>query len=447
MGTLVIPIQPQLPSLIHASKDDTTWVITATLLTAAVVTPISGRLGDLYGKRRIIIILLGVLILGSLVCAFSTSLIPLIVGRALQGAVTGVIPLGISVLRDVLHSDRLGGAIALVSATLGVGGALGLPVSAVIIQYLEWHWIFWFSVVLAAAVLVLVVLVVPPSTLRAPGRFDFVGVAGLAVGLCGLLLGVSKGSSWGWDSPGVIGSGAGGIAVLVLWGVFELRQPSPLVDLRVAVRPAVLRTNLASVAMGFALFGSSIAFPQLLELPVASGVGLGLGILTASIVMMPSGVTMMVMSPVAARMIATLGARGLLVIGALLLAVSYLLVLFFMTQVWQILVAAAIAGAGAGLGYAAMPTLIMHAVPTTETAAANGLNALMRSLGTTTASAVIGSLLATIAIKVGSVSIPTATGFHVVFAVAAGASVVSALIAFSIPRRPRHYDEHPALPD
>uniref|UniRef100_UPI0036F1F447 MFS transporter n=1 Tax=Subtercola endophyticus TaxID=2895559 RepID=UPI0036F1F447 len=447
MSTLVIPIQPQLPQLLGASKDDTTWVITATLLSAAIITPIAGRLGDLYGKRRVVIVLLGVLVIGSVICAFSTSLVPMIVGRALQGAVTGVIPLGIAILRDVLHRDKLGGAIALVSATLGVGGALGLPISALIIQNFDWHAIFWLSVVLALVVLVLVVIVVPPSVLRSPGTFDLVGAIGLAIGLSAILLAVSKGSSWGWASVETIGCAAGGLAVLVVWALYELRQASPLVDLRVAARPAVLRTNLASIAMGFALFGNSIAFPQLLELPVASGVGLGLGILAASLVMMPSGLAMMAMSPVSARLISTFGARILLAVGACLLAVSYILALFLMTAVWQILLVAIIAGFGAGLGYAAMPTLIMQSVPATESAAANGLNALMRSLGTTIAAAVIGSILATVAVQVGSISVPTVGGFRLVFAIAAAVSLGSAVIALTIPRHEEHYEEQPALPD
>ena len=106
MFTLVVPIQTRLPDLLHANRDDTAWVVTATLLAAAVITPIAGRLGDMYGKRRIVLVLLATLVVGSVVAAVSTGLIWLIVGRALQGAVTGVIPLGISILRDVLHEDR-----------------------------------------------------------------------------------------------------------------------------------------------------------------------------------------------------------------------------------------------------------------------------------------------------------------------------------------------------
>lgn len=192
MFTLVVPIQTRLPDLLHANRDDTAWVVTATLLAAAVITPIAGRLGDMYGKRRIVLVLLATLVVGSVIAAVSTGLIWLIVGRALQGAVTGVIPLGISILRDVLHEDRVDPAIALISATLGVGGALGLPISALVTENADWHALFWTAAVLGAVVFVLVLLVVPVSVLRTAGRFDYAGALGLAVGLLGILLAISR---------------------------------------------------------------------------------------------------------------------------------------------------------------------------------------------------------------------------------------------------------------
>ena len=130
MQTILLPIQSELPLLLDESRDVTAWAVTVTLLVAAICTPISGRLGDMYGKKTVALVLLGLLVLGSVVAALSPSVAFLITGRGLQGMGMGVIPLGISILRDVLHRERLGSGIAMVSATLGVGGALGLPISA-----------------------------------------------------------------------------------------------------------------------------------------------------------------------------------------------------------------------------------------------------------------------------------------------------------------------------
>ncbi|QLD13253.1 MFS transporter [Microbacterium oleivorans] len=445
MFTLVVPIQSKLPELLNASREDTAWVVTATLLAAAVFTPIAGRLGDMYGKRRIVLVLLGLLVLGSVVAAVSTGIVGVIVGRALQGAVTGVVPLGISILRDVLHEDRVDAAIALMSATLGVGGAVGMPVSALITETSDWHVLFWMSAGLGVVVFVLVVLIVPPSVLRTPGRFDVVGAVGLAIGLTGALLAVSRGNEWGWTSPATLACGVGGIAVLLVWGWFELRITDPLLDLRVAARPAVLLTNLASVAIGFSLFASNVSYPQMLELPVSTG-GFGLTLLQASLIIMPAGLVMMVLSPFSGRLARSVGPRLLLVLGAIALILAYGFSLLWASEVWHLLVANLLIGVGIGFGYAGMPMLIMRSVPPTETGASNGLNALFRSLGTSTAAALVGAVLATFSVERGGVAVPTPTAFQVSFGLGLGAAVIALAVAVCIPGRRDPHEIHPSLP-
>jgi len=440
MQMLVIPIVPSFPELLDADPADTAWIITATLLAGAIVTPIAGRLGDLLGKRRVVLALVVVLVVGSVVCASTSDLLPLIVGRALQGTALGIIPLAISILRDTLPADRLGGAVALVSATLGFGGAIGLPLSAWISVTFDWHVLFWTAALLGVVVFALVALLIPVSTLRTEGRFDLPGAIGLAVGLTGVLLAVSKGNDWGWLSVGTLASGLAGLAVLVAWGAYQLRVTSPLVDLRVAVRPAVLLTNLASVALGFALFGSNVSLPQLLELPAETGVGLGQTVMVASLCLAPSGVVMMLMAPVASRATARFGARVCLIAGGLVIVLSYAVAAVAFSQVWQIVLVSVLIGVGIGLAYAAMPTLIMHAVPATETAAANGLNTLMRSLGTTSASAVVGVLLTANSMPFAGTSVPTEAGFRLTFVIGGAVALVSVLIALAIPRREPQYE-------
>ncbi len=443
MFTLVVPIQARLPELLHASREDTAWVVTVTLLVAAVVTPIAGRLGDMYGKRRIVLVLLIALIVGSVIAALSTDIIGVIIGRALQGAVTGVVPLGISILRDILHEDRVDAAIALISATLGVGGALGMPLSALVTQYADWHALFWMSAGLGAIVFALVLWIVPVSVLRTAGRFDYLGAAGLAVGLSGILLAISRGNEWGWTSAPVLACGIGGLAVLLIWGWFELRIAEPLLDLRVAARRPVLLTNIASVAMGFALFSSNVSYPQLLELPPP--IGFGLSLLHASLIIMPAGLVMMVLSPYSGRLARTVGPRRLLVLGAVALIVAYAFTLLFSSEVWHLFVANVIIGVGIGFGYAAMPMLIMRSVPQSETGASNGLNALFRSLGTSTAAAVIGAVLATMSTTQAGVQVPTASAFQLSFVLGGSAAVIALVVALFIPTRPAA-EAHPALP-
>ncbi|GAA5036810.1 MFS transporter [Microbacterium fluvii] len=443
MFTLVVPIQSKLPELLDASREDTAWVVTSTLLAAAVITPISGRLGDMYGKKRVVLALLAALVVGSVIAAASPGIVGVIVGRTLQGAVTGVIPLGISILRDVLHENRVDSAIALISATLGVGGALGLPISALITERGDWHALFWVAAGLGVIVFALVVWIVPESVLRTAGRFDYLGAAGLAVGLVGVLLAVSRGNEWGWASPAVLTCGVGGIAVLLVWGWYELRIADPLLDLRVAARPPVLLTNIASIAMGFALFSSNVSYPQMLELPTAVG-GFGLTLLQASLVVMPAGLVMMVLSPFSGQLARSVGPKLLLVLGSLALVLSYGYTLLFSAEVWQILLANIGIGVGIGFGYAAMPMLIMRSVPQSETGASNGLNALFRSLGTSTAAAVIGAVLATFTTDLDGMPVPAPAAFQLSFVLGGAAAVVAFALALCIPRASS--EQHPSLP-
>jgi MFS family permease len=430
MQTLVIPLIPEFPALLHASAVDTSWVVTATLLAAAVVTPVSGRLGDLYGKRRVLVLSLLLLVIGSVVCALTESVWPMVAGRALQGCAMGVVPLGISVLRDQLPPSRVGAAMGLMSATLGVGGAIGLPLAAVVAQHAHWHVLFWGSAALGLVCAALVRALVPESPRAPRARFDLLGALWLTVGLTALLLATIKGSVWGWSGVPTLALFGTAVVLLPLWGRYQLRTRDPLVDLRVSARRPVLLTNLSAVLIGFAMYASALLFPQLLQAPVATGHGLGLSMVGAGLAMAPLGVVMMLLSPFSARISARFGARTTLLLGVAVLAAGNGMAVVLTSAVWQVVVASAVIGGGIGIAFSAMPALIMGSVPLGDTASANGVNTLMRSIGTSTASAVLATVLASTATATG----PTRFGFHVGFGAAAVAALLGLAVAFFLPQ-------------
>ncbi|MFF7468300.1 MFS transporter [Streptomyces sp. NPDC008092] len=435
MQTLVIPIVPELPKLLNASASNAAWAVTATLLAAAVATPVMGRLGDMYGKRLMLLTSVVMLVAGSVTAALSDTLVPMVIGRALQGLASGVIPLGISIMRDELPAERLGSATALMSASLGVGGALGLPAAALIADHFDWHVLFWTSAALGVVAALLVLVLVPESKVRTGGRFDLPGALGMAAGLVCLLLGISKGADWGWGSGTTLGLFGAALAILLAWGLYELRTREPLVDLRTTARRQVLVTNLASVAFGFSMFAMSLVLPQLLQLPEATGYGLGKSLLDAGLVMAPTGLVMMAMAPLSALISRNFGPKVTLMCGAVIVAAGYGLSIVLMAAVWQLVLVSCVIGAGIGFAYGAMPALIMGAVDPHETAAANSLNTLMRSIGTSTASAVAGVILAQMTIVLGPATVPSENGFKVVMAAGSGAAVLALLVAAFIPRR------------
>ena len=435
--TLVVPIVPQLPALLHTTTADASWVITATLLGGAVATPIAGRLGDMVGKRRVLLATLALLVVGALICALTSSLVPVIVGRSLQGVAVSAVPLGISLMRDALPPERLGSGIALMSATLGIGGGLGLPLSALVVEVADWHALFWVAGALGVAGIVLILAVIPESPQRSGGRFDAVGAAGLTVGLVLALLAISKGGQWGWGSATTVGAAVGAVVVLLVWGAWELRTTDPVVDLRISARRAVLVPNLVSVPVGVAMFTGMVTFPQLLQAPTSSGYGLGLSLLAAGLVLAPNGVVMMLMSPVTARVSARYGPRTSLQAGLVIIVVAYGLGTMLLSQAWHVALVISLVGAGVALAYGALPDLIMRAVPTDRTAAANGLNTLMRSVGTSTASAVAAVVLSVMTIRVGDAVLPSLDGLRTTLLIAAGAGLVALVATAAIPVLPR----------
>ncbi|MEU3513514.1 MFS transporter [Streptomyces longwoodensis] len=434
MQTLVTPLIAELPQILDTSPSNAAWVITVTLLMAAVCVPVSGRLGDLVGKRRMLLACVVPLVVGSVVCALASGVVPMIVGRGLQGMGMGMVPLGIALLRDVVPAEKLSSSIALVSASMGIGGGLGLPIAAAIAQYADWRVLFWGSACLAAAIGVLIWFLVPDVPAGAKGqRFDVAGALGLAVGLVCLLLAVSKGADWGWGSVTTLGLFAASVVVLLAWGLWEVRTTDPLIDLRTTARPRVLLTNVASVFVGFGMYASMLVMPQLLQFPEATGYGLGQSMLAAGLWMAPGGLMMMVVSPLGGKLTNARGPKFTLVCGALVLAAGYALAQALIGTAWGVMLVTLVTSGGVGLAYGAMPALIMGSVPLSETAAANGFNTLMRSLGTSIGSAVIGVILARMTTSMGGYTFASEGGFRTTLLVGGGLALVSAAIAAVIP--------------
>lgn len=442
--TMVIPIQGELPQLLHASASNSAWVVTITLLTAAVTMPITGRLADILGKQRILMASAVLLLAGSAVCALSSSLTPMLVGRGLQGLAMGFIPVGIALLREIVPPHLAATAVAAMSATLGVGGAIGLPLSAWIVEAGNWHTLFWVSVCVAALVLVAVAAFVPHVHDAHPARFDVPGAVGLAAGLVLLLVGLSKASDWGWGSGRTVGFIIGGVVVLAVWAAVEMRIRQPLVDLSATLRRPVLLTNLAAAAVGMGMMAQAIVVPQLLELPEQLGYGLGQSILQAGLWMAPGGLMMMLFAPVSSRLINGIGAKLTLMIGAAILGVGYLLAFALTGSAWQLMIATIVISIGVGVGYAAMPTLVLDASPADEAGSAVGINTLMRSFGTTVASALMGTLLTSSTHSLGPVEVPTEGAFKLCFVIGAAAAFVGVAITAAIPRASTGDDEQEA---
>jgi len=438
--TMVIPLLPDFPQILGRSASDTSWLVTITLLTSAVATPTVSKLADMFGKRLMMLLCMVAMTIGSVLAATVPSFFAVIVGRGLQGFATALIPIGISIMRDELPKERVASAVALMSATLGIGAALGLPLSGLLSEHWGWQAIFWVSAVIGIALIVGVLILVAESAVRSRGRFDYFGAIALSIALTALLLAISKGGAWGWSSQQVIGLFVLTVAVLAIWVPYELRIGYPLVDLRTSVRRPVLLTNIASILAGFAMFANMLLTTQILQLPQETGYGLGLTVSAAGLAMIPSGVAMVVFAPVSGRMINRYGGRVTLIAGVAVMAIGYVGRVFSPHTLPAVIIGSTVVGIGTAIAYASMPTIIMGSVPITETASANGLNALLRAVGTSISSAAVATVLGSVTMQLGGTQLPSFTAFQDVFWMAGISAFAAGVIAWFIPaaRRDPH---------
>src|SRR3954469_13558493 len=432
LQSLVVPALPQIQSSLHTSESAVGWVLTAFLLSASVATPIIGRLGDIYGKERLLIIVLLMLALGTLISASASSLWLMIVGRVIQGAGGGIFPLAFSIIRDEFPNERVPGAIGLVSSLLGIGGGACVVFAGVVTQHLSYHWLFWLPLGVIVLTAYLTWRYIPESPVKTPAEINYRAAALMTAGISGVLLAITQTSTWGWGSPKTLGLLALGVALIGAWVREELRSREPLVDMRMMAVRGVWTTNAVAFLIGVGMYSSFILLPELVQEPVSTGYGFGASVTAAGLFLLPSTIAIVVIGQMAGILERRIGSRGSLIGGALFALASYVLLVVDRSQEIEIYVAAGLLGIGIGLSFSAMANLIVQNVRQDQTGVATGMNAVTRTLG----GAFGGQLAATLlAGQLGAGGLPTSTGFTLSFLMCLIALAAALGFAVWVPRR------------
>jgi EmrB/QacA subfamily drug resistance transporter len=443
LQTLALPVLALLRTELHTDDATVAWLLTAYLLSAAVATPIIGRVGDMIGKKRVMTIILVVLAVGSVLAALATSVGLMIVGRAIQGLGSGVLPLSFGIVRDEFPAERVGGAVGVISALIALGGGVGLIIAGPIVDILSYHWLFWIPAIAVSGAAVANHFVVPESRVRTPARVNWAAAVLLPTWLIALLLGVSKAPAWGWGSARVLVLVIAALALIPVWITVEARAEAPLIDMQMMRIPAVWTANLVGFLSGVTLFVTSAFVPVFVQTPTSTGYGFGSSVTGSGLLSLPSAIGMFVFGALAGRMAARFGARTVLILGSSISVPGFALLAFAHDQVWQILLSMALQGIGFGMTFSAMAYLVVDSVRPEQTGVASGMNSNIRTLGGSIGTAVVASIVASSAVRGGR---PTEAGFTAAFAVLAAVALLGASAGLLIPRPRAGRAAEPRLP-
>ncbi len=442
--TMVFPALGTFQEAFGSSTAWTTWILTGFLLSAAVTTPILGRLGDQFGKERLLLISLGLFLAGCLGAAFAWNLWSLIAFRVISGAGGALFPLSFAIIRDEFPAEKVKVGIGLLSAVWGVGGGFGIVLSGLIVDNFSWRLLFLLGSIPVALSLVLIDRFVPESPIRTPSRVDVPGALLLSGGLISLMLALTEGEHWGWASPLLVGVLALSGALFVLWGVVESRSSSPMVDLRMLAHRPILLTNVATLISGFALFSCFVLLPVFVVTDADSGYGFGASATKAGLYLLPSSLAMLVAGPLAGAVGRHYGSKWALAGGMLVVSVAALMFATVNGDPIPVLVASGLLGLGVGAAVAAMAGLIADNVDPREMGVAGGMNTVVRMIGAVVGGQVGAALLT--ARTIGDSSVPAESAFTITFALSAVTALVAAGIAVSIGSRPLRRQLEAAVP-
>ena len=430
LQSLVIPVLTTVQHQLHTSQDTVTWVLTAYLLSASIMTPILGRVGDMIGKKRVFVATLIALAVGSLLAAVAPSIAVMIVARVIQGIGGGMLPVAFGIIRDEFPPGKVTGAVGILASLTAVGAGLGIVLAGPIVDLLDYHWLFWLPMIFTIVAAVSAVLFVPESQVRTPGRISWLPAVLLSGWLVALLVALSEAPSWGWGSGRVIGLLTAAVILAAAWVFAELRAATPLIDMKMMRQTAVWTNNLVALLIGLGMYATFAFLPEFVQTPSAAGYGFGASITRSGLMLLPSTFTMFGVGLFAGRLARRLGGKVLVIAGCLIGCVAMSILAFAHSQAWEIYLSTAIMGIGFGLAFSAMSALVVAAVPPSQTGVASGMNANIRTIGGSIGSAVMASIVTS---QLGPSGLPEESGYTTGFAVMAAALVLAALAGLLVP--------------
>lgn len=428
LGMLLVPV---VSTSMNVPISTAQWIITANLLVGAMTAPTMGRLADGPHKKRLLVVILTVTLIGSLIAALAVGFELLLIGRSLQGAAYGIVPIAITVARDRIPREGRAVIVATLSITVSMGLGIGYPLTGLAVGLLGMQAAFWMAAAFMVSGLVVVIALVPRDRVGGPAapKFDFTGALLLTAALGAVVVGVSEGPVLGWTSPITLAVLGSGLVFAVLWITTSRRITAQFVDVRSLQIPDVSVTHGASFALAATIYLAMSTSSLVAQAPLDTGYGIALPALWAGFVILPLAVGSFVASRIIGAAMARIALIDILVIGSAVITIGQLALLLLHTAVWQLLVGMLIVGLGMGIVFAASPVLVARRVALGEVGSAVSFNQVVKTIGATMGSALAGSIFAA---AVAGAGFPSAGGIGFAFSLglAAAAAVTLALASY-----------------
>ena len=433
VSSLGAPLIPTLARDDGVSLSTGEWILTITLLTGALATPVMGRLADGPRQRAVMLVALGTVVVGCVLAAVSNGFTVLIIGRALQGVGLGLLPVAMAIARRNLPWDAARQTIATLSVTGAIGAGLGYPVTGLIAQLLNFRAAYWFGAITVTGALVSAALVLPPRSAGTSRRFDVVGAGLLSLAVIGVSVVLSEGGGWGWASARTLGVVAASVVVLAVWIPFELRVAHPLVDLRQVRNRSVLTADVSGFLISIAMYLLLPIIVEFVQIPPSAGYGFAASLVVSGLILTPLSVGSFVASRFLIVYERRFGPRTMIPLGSVVFAAGATFFALEHSALWEAFVAVAVCGLGVGFTTGAMPGFIIRAVPQSETGSATGFYQVVRSIGLTVGSALSAAVL--MAHTRHGQALPDVDGFKAALIIAAALCLATAVVSFVLPGR------------
>ena len=427
LGTIIVPALPLFERVLHTSETGVTWLITGYLLGAAAATAVLGRMGDLFGKRRMLLATLAVLAVGTLVSAVSDSIGWEIAGRVVQGVAGGLLPLSFGIIRDQLPQQRVAGAIGGLGSMISLG-VFGVILPGLLVPHLDWQWLFWIPLFLTLLAVAGVWRFVPESPVRPGARVNWLNAALMMAGITGVVLGISEGSHWGWTSAKTLGCIIGGLAVSAVWVLAESVSSRPLINVRLMRLRGVWTTNVVALMIGAGMYSAFAVYPIFAELPKSTGFAYGATLLRCGLYLLPSAIAAAVTMPFAGRLAQQIGATRSLVLGCVIQAIGFGYMAIWYSHPYDMMISYGLAGLGLGIAFPVLSTVVVQSVPMANVGETAGMNTLVRMFGGAVGTQIVAALISSNT----RYGLPTLDGFTDAFVALAAFLVIAAFAARAV---------------